>query len=132
MDMQGALRARVLADPTVAAKAGTRVYWGVRPQGEALPAVVLNVISEPHEFHLKGPNDFRASRVQVDALASSYGDALKIAEALIVALVQPNRSNGVVFQHADAEGPRNQGEDTAGGFVHRHSSDFLIRHRMEG
>jgi hypothetical protein len=128
MDMQEALRALIVADSAVAAIAGTRVYWGVRPQDKPLPAIVLQTVSDPRPQHLKGFETFRGTRVQADCLAATFAQARALAEAVIAAAIGPAAQGGVTFQRGDADGPRDLGEDTANGYVHNQSVDLLIRH----
>jgi hypothetical protein len=51
MDMEGALRARIVALATAAA---ARVYWVDRPQGTALPSITLQIISGDHPYTYSG------------------------------------------------------------------------------
>lgn len=126
MDMQGALRARLLAAAPVTTLVGTRVYWVDRPQASALPAIVLQVISDPRPQHLKGFEDLRETRVQMDVFGSSYAQVRTLAEAAIAAVVPENTSNGIIFNRALVDGARDLGERTETMFIHRHSTDLLI------
>lgn len=104
MDMEGALRARLLAAAPVTSVAGTRIYWMSRPQGALLPAIVLQGgRSAEREQHLKGLNDLQFARVQVDSLALSFAAALALKNAAIAALIEENTSNGIQFNHATIE-----------------------------
>ncbi|GLT01804.1 hypothetical protein GCM10007897_32020 [Sphingobium jiangsuense] len=135
MDFQAGLLARLLADPAVSGIAGTRVHWLDRPQAEALPAISLQVISDPRPQHLKGFDGARDTTVQVDCWAASYGEALALARASIAALAPPATISGKRFGGTQVIGQRDLGE-TVGGvgsrsggtFIHRQSVDFLVRH----
>jgi hypothetical protein len=128
-DMQTALRARIIAAETSAAG---RVHWGIRPQGAPLPAVRLITISDPRPMHLKGFEDYRETGVQADCMASIYEVARALATDVINAVFPPATVDGIQFLNAGIEGPRDLGEDTAGGYVHRLVVDLLIRHGVEG
>ncbi len=129
-DFATALRARLAADTAVGAAVGTKVCWGIVPQGAALPYVRLQAISDPRPEHLAGYDGARQTRVQADAFASTYGEARAIAEAMISAVAQPATVGGVQFGRVKAEGPRDLGEDTANGYVHRASVDLLVDHKL--
>ena len=128
-DLQTALVRRLIATPAVAALAGTKINWGKVPQGTAKPYVELVVVSDPRPQHLKGYNGSRGTRVQADCYAETYGAADKLAKAIIAALAEPASTADGRFGRTHAEGPRDLGEDTAAGFVHRASVDLLVRHR---
>jgi hypothetical protein len=126
LDMQGALRARLLAAAPVTALVGQRVYWVDRPQASQLPAIVLQVISDPRPQHLKGFEDLRETRVQMDIFGTSYGQVRTLTEAALAAVVPENTSNGIIFNRALVDGARDLGERTETQFIHRHSTDLLI------
>lgn len=129
-DFEQALLARLVADSGVAALAGSRLYWGIIPQGKARPYVRLQVISDPRPQHLKGYFGARQTRVRADCMADKYGDARALAAAVIAALAEPATQDGVHFGRTKAEGPRTDGEDTDSGFVHRASVDLLAEHKL--
>ncbi|AMK19333.1 tail completion protein gp17 [Sphingobium sp. MI1205] len=129
MDFHAGLRARLLADSGVAAIVGTRVSWLERPQGAALPAITLQVISDPRPQHLKGLDGARGTRVQLDCWAASFAQALALARAAIATLQPPTTIEGKKFGNARIDGQRDLGETAAGGaFVHRQSVDLFIWH----
>lgn len=128
MDMQSGLRARLLADTTVAAATAGRVFWVQRPQATALPAITLQTISDPRPDHLQGFDAARATRVQLDCWASSFDAALTLARAAIATLAAPENISGKQFGPARVDGQRDLGEDVNGTFVHRQSVDLLVWH----
>lgn len=134
MDMQGALRARLLAAAPVIALVGNRVDWMTRPQSAGLPAITLQTISDDRPKHLKGYQGFRETRVQCDCWASTYAQSRALAEEVIGVVSPPHAGNGIRFDHAIADGPRDLGEMVGGAantgttFVHRASVDFIIWH----
>lgn len=131
MDMQAALRARLLADASVAALVGTRVSWVERPQGDALPAVTLTTIAGDRDQHLKGFTGMRSTTVQADCWASGYGQARALAEAVIAATVPAGSFSGVQFGRTFAGEPRDLGDSASGTFIHRQSVDLTVYHYGE-
>lgn len=125
-DFATALRTRMLTNGDVAALVGVKVHWGNPPQGTLLPYVRLNTISDPRPQHLKDYDSARQVRVQVDCFAASYAAARALAEKIIAATATPATVGGVKFGRIKAEGPRDLGEDTTTGFVHRASVDLLV------
>lgn len=104
MDLEQAITARLLGAAPVTAIAGARVYWDERPQASALPALVLQVISDPRPQHLQGFNSLRATRVQVDALAATRASARALIEAAIAALVPEAIVGGITFNRGQVDG----------------------------
>lgn len=129
-DLQTALVNRLLAAPDVAAIAATRIKWGIVPQSTPKPYIRMQVISDTRPQHLKGYDGSRPTRVQVDCFAETYGAAAALAHAVIAAVSEPVTTPDGRFGRTHAEGPRDLGEDTEDGFVHRASLDLLVRHRL--
>lgn len=129
MDWQSALRARLVADITLAALVGTRVYWAERPQNSLLPAVTLLTISDGREQHLKGIETLQASRVQIDVWAATYASGRAVAEAVLSASIPANLGNGVQFSRAMVDlGPRDLVETTGTQTIFRTSMDLIFHH----
>lgn len=136
MNFREAVTYRLLHDAAVTAIAQARVNWMVRPQSEALPAVTLQVVSDPRTSHLKGEDDARFTRLQADCWAETYLGAVDLAFAVIRAMEQPATVQGKRFGQAQVEGPRDLGEtvgsggdaQSSGTFIHRQSVDFIIWH----
>lgn len=129
MEMGQALLARLGAGSATQPIAGARIHWVARPQGEDLPAVVLNTVSESRPQHLAGFDDMRTARVQASAFALKYGDARALIEAVIADLVPVAEVEDVRFWRADVEGPRDLGDQPdSGGFVHHVTADLIIRY----
>ena len=131
-----AILARLEADADVTAFVGTRIHWLVRPQGSALPALVLQVVSETRTQHLKGFDDCFEARVQVAAQAERYSDSRALAEAAVAALidiaevVDPSGAN-VIFWRGAVDGPRDLGTQEETRFVHRAVADLTIRYAVQ-
>lgn len=127
MDFEGATRARLTGAAAVTAINGGRVYWVDRPQASALPASVLDKAGGTREQHLKGFNDLRPTRVQLDSFATTYSQAKALLEAMIDALVPENTSNGIQFNRALVDGePQTLGERTETQFIHHHTVDLIM------
>lgn len=79
---------RILSLSAVTALVGTRVYQLKLPQKGTLPAVRVQLISEPTSYHLRGGSGMYRSRVQVDAYAAEasggdpYASATDVAAAI--------------------------------------------------
>jgi hypothetical protein len=129
MDMQGALRARLLANTEVAAMVSRRIEWLLRPQGQALPAITLTTVSDDRPDTMKGFAAMRSTRVQVDCWAQEYATARALAEAVIVAAALPAASNGIRFGRAGVEGPRDLTEETTPGTIARATLDLIVWHQ---
>lgn len=126
MDMRQALRARLKAAVPVTTLVGTRIDWGPRKQSDALPAVTLQVVSDPRPQHLKGDQPLRATRVQIDCWAGDYQTSRATADAAIAALAPEQTGNGVRFNRSLVDGDRDLGEQTDTGFIHRTSIDLIV------
>lgn len=128
MDLAKALIARLDAAAAVTDVAGSRTYWLVRPQNSALPAVVLQVVGGERAQHLDGFEDMRTVRVQAACLAEKHSVSRTLAEAVTAALVPEAEVDGVLFWRASADEPRDLGNQTDTGFVHRAVVDLIIRY----
>ncbi len=123
--METALRTRVMA---AVPQVGTRVYWGIRPQNSALPAIVLTTVSDNRTQHMAGFDDYQAKRVQVDCYAKTYDEAVTLREAVIDGVV-PEALQGVTrFLRSFVNNTMTRGEDTTNGYVHRQMLDLTIWH----
>lgn len=100
MDMEGALRARLLAAAPVTTIVGTRIYWEDRPQASALPSITLSVVVDGRDQHMGGFESVRDTEVQVDVWATSYSQKKTLKEAVIAALAPAQTGNGIRFQGA--------------------------------
>lgn len=125
MNMQGALRARLIAAATAA---GSQVSWVDRPQGTALPAITLQTISGSRPQTYEGFQGWRETRVQADAWGTSYGEANGIREAIIAAAGVLETVNGVRFDRTEFENERDGLEQLDTATVYRAGIDLLVRH----
>lgn len=125
MDMEGALRARLLAAAPITALVGQRVYWVDRPQASALPAITLQIIDEDRAQHMQGFQATQQTTVQIDIWADKYGQGKALKEAVITALAPRATFNGVRFDRAFVRA-RDLSERTEAQFIHRPSLDFYL------
>jgi len=129
MDMPAALRARILASADVRRLVAQRVYWMQRAQATALPAIVLQTISDVRGQHMRGFQSLRSTRVRADVWAGGsdgYAAARQVSEAVIAAVVAEHRANGIHFRRAQIEGPRDLLEDGQTAPIFRCSTDLLL------
>ncbi len=126
MDMPAALRTRILASADVTRLVGQRVYWMQRAQAAALPAIVLQTISDVRGQHMRGFQSLRSTRVRADVWADGYGAARQVSEAVIAAAVAEHRANGIHFRRAQIEGPRDLLEDGQTAPIFRCSTDLML------
>jgi len=106
--------------------ASGRVYWVDRPQTAALPAVTLQTVSDARPQHLKGFNELRPTRVQIDTWGDTYAAAKTLMEQVIAAAVPENTSNGIRFDRAIVDNVQDLGERVADKFIHRQSADLIF------
>ncbi len=92
--MEADLITRLLATVGVTALVSTRINWSRRPQGAALPAIVLHRVSGTPDVHHGGASGLVVSRVQVDCWAASYGSAKAIARAVQTAITAQSFTQG--------------------------------------
>lgn len=123
--METDLRTRVMAAvPAV----GTRVYWGIRPQGSPLPAIVLTTVADQRSQHMTDFDTYQAKRVQVDCYAATYAQATELREAVIAGIV-PAATQGLTrFLRSFVNNTMSRGEDTTNGYVHRQMIDLTVWH----
>jgi hypothetical protein len=82
-DIRPALRAFLLANPTVtAAVGGERIFPVVMPQGERRTSLVINTISETTDHHTQGSSGMVMARCQLDVYAPNPDDADTLARAV--------------------------------------------------
>lgn len=128
MSIEVALRARLLAASAVTAAVGTRIDWTQRPQATALPAIVLQVVSDARPQTMKALQEYRPTLVQVDVFAKTRGEVVTIREAAIAAVLPAATQSGVSFRRAMIDSVRDLSTNTDMGFVHRDSIDITLWH----
>lgn len=126
--MKTALLGRLKADLALAARVGARIYWQSRPQGDPLPGITLQVISDPRPQHMKGFHDLRATRVQADVWGATEKDVAEIVE-LLVAAVAPEKVQGDTrFDRSFVDGGRDLPERLGDQTINRTSLDLIVHH----
>ncbi len=85
MTVEDAVVARLLSLADVTALVSTRVYLDKLPQSPTYPCVLVQQVSEPEDYHLRGGSATKTSRVQVDAFAREVSGVNPYALASAVA-----------------------------------------------
>lgn len=129
MSWEAAAAGRLLDAPAVATIVGQRVDWTRRPQGAPLPAIVLELISDPRPQTHDGADSIRWSRVRAKCLAETRAGAISLREAVIAALVPAGAFGGVWFDNSYVDQVRDLGGDTETGFVECDAVDFILWHK---
>lgn len=119
-------------DAGVTAIASTRVGWGRRRQGSALPAVTLYRVSGAPTYAMEGPDGYVEARVQVDLFADTQAEVMALRDAVVLAASGYRGTVGTtafqgVFVVREANFSDAGETDTAR--LARISIDFTIHHR---
>lgn len=126
--MEAALIAKLLATAGVTNLVSTRINWSRRPQGAALPAIVLQRVSGTPDVHHAGASGLVVSRVQVDCWAASYGSAKAVARAVETAVTAQTFTQGATRFDViliDSERDDSTDETTP---LFRTSLDLMVHH----
>jgi hypothetical protein len=127
--MEEALRSALLANVGLAALTSTRIYWVNRPQGTALPAVVLHRISGQPDMHMTGPSGLTESRVQADCYGATYAASVGLARALEAALSGYSGTiSGIKFSSITIDGIRSDYEGAEPDEIYSTSLDLMAWH----
>jgi hypothetical protein len=123
--MEEAFRAIIKAAAGVTAIT-SQVDFGRIPQGVALPAIVLQTISDTNTHHMQGPSSLHPGRVQVDCYANTYGGAKVLSRAVLSAL---DGYKGGNFQGIFHENSRDESEGGTNEVTrpYRVSMDFMTQ-----
>lgn len=123
--MDEALHALLLANAALTARVGQRVFWGEAKQGEALPAVVLNIISAVDHAHMSG-GGYIVYRVQIDCIGVDR-PAARLVSRDVTAAINRTRNGSIRFVQSDGE--RETVGDAAGQRAFVVQQDYLITWR---
>ncbi len=131
-----ALRAFLLGDTDVAALVVDRVYPLRNPQKATPPWIVLTLVSDIRDPHLRGIQAQAKARYQVDCWAQTYDGAVTLGA--LCARRLSGFQGTLTLQTSPAQAvsvtifPENQmvifEEDIQGGLC-RHSADYFVWHR---
>lgn len=80
--MEEDFRSLLMADIAISNLVSNRVNYTTHPQGQPLPGLVLNVVSDAEEYTLQGPTGVSQARIQVDCYADTYGAAKLLSRAV--------------------------------------------------
>lgn len=133
MTLEDAIEARLLASDDLTARIVDRVGWTRRLAG--IPAITLQVISDPRPQHFKGFQPTRPSLVQLDVWSADPREAAMIRDLCIAILTPAEIVESVRFQRAmvtsvrsGAEPDRSGDSQSYAGELHRKSIDFSFLH----
>lgn len=111
--MEEEFRALLTGNAAVTAIVGGRINFGAHPQGQPLPAIVLNTVSDIEDYHMNGAGGLSTGRVQVDVYAGTYG-AAKIAARAAKAALHFYRGGGFfLITHISSRDTREGGSNEA-------------------
>ncbi len=104
-----------------------RISAGILPQGTALPAISITLVSNNYGQQINGQSSWNISRVQVTVIASTYVQQAAIM-ALVKAAVPRSRGtiNGVAVESIlrEGEGPDFIDPDTS---FYMQSIDYIVQ-----
>lgn len=123
--MDEALWTALTADEAVSAIVGASVYWSEYPQGTAIPAIVLNVVSGADQPTLRGTDQVWTYRVQIDCYAANRPQVRQLSRAVIRCL-NGYRDGGILGAFIISQRDMSAEVDTT---AHRYSMDFSIVYR---
>lgn len=135
-DLRGALRSFLLADSGIStAVGGSRIYPGIIAQGQTLPSIVYNLVTEQTDQTMQGASGLVSPRFQIDAWAQSQDDADNLARLIKNRIdgfrgVWPYGSNSpkdvIYVQGVFSQNARYNYDDVAQPKLHGVSRDYVI------
>lgn len=127
--MEEALRAILLGAGSITSKTGLRVDWGLRPQGQQLPAIALTAINDGPEGHSLDGAGVSRGLVQIDCYGATYGAAKTLSRAVRTLM---DGAKTPVFQGIFLNGARDLSETDGVTPIHRVSMDFTVFYQFTG
>lgn len=125
MSMSGDLRDRL----KTAAIAGARIYRDERPPKSPLPAVRMQVVSDPRPSTMEGRQALRETTVQFDCMGTERAEADDLAEQVIALAEQAGTVGATSFQRSFVDSLRTYSERSPEGVVTYVSSlDLRVWH----
>lgn len=128
MSWEIALVQRLLDDPAVAAIVGQRIEWDDLAPGTPLPAITLQVISDPQPQNNDGFDGVWPTRVQLNALAKTKSDAIVLRKAAVDALIKEATVGDVTFLRSFVDGGGSDAVQLPTGRRCRDRKDLIIWH----
>lgn len=128
MSWEAALVQRLLDDPAVAALVGQRIEWDDLAPDTPLPAITLQVISDPQPQNNDGFDTFWPSRIQLNALAKKKADAVALRKAAVPVAIAEGTVGTTTFLRSFVDGGGSDAEDTPTGRRCRERKDLIIWH----
>ncbi len=126
--MEADLIAKLLASSGVTALVSTRINWSRRPQGSALPAIVLHRIDGLPDVTHGGASGLVVSRIQADCWAASYGAAKAVARAIETAITAQTFTQGSTrFDVILIDSERDDTSDQSDTPLFRTSLDLMVQ-----
>jgi len=130
MSAELVIKALLDADAGVAALVATRLYSDVRPEGDVLPAIVWNEISDAPRppIDITTGAEPMTGRIQVNCLAASSSGVKALKDAVIGACHKHSGSIGGISVQAvlqDTAGPRSYDALVD---IHQQSVDFIVQY----
>lgn len=137
ISLREAMVAGLLADSGISALVGARVFPGVVPQNQVLPAIAWQIITIPRRVNLtlNKPATIVPARVQFSAVSKLLPDTMLVSEAIRQAFqgfTGPLTSNGPWIVETVLVDERDMNEDQKDGTgraVFRTVLDYLFRYR---
>lgn len=120
--MDEALWEALTSDAGVSAIVGGQVYWSDYPQGAAVPAIVLNIVSGSDAPTLQGTDQVWTYRVQVDCYALNRPQVRQLSRAVIDCL-NGYRAGDILGAFIISQRDLSAEVDAT---AHRYSMDFSI------
>ncbi len=97
MSFEKALAKRLLMAGPIAGKVASRVDWMRRPQGAALPAITLQIITDTRDQHYGGFHP-SVTRVQCDVWTDDFLASTELRDLIVPVLVPAAKVDGIRFQ----------------------------------
>ena len=125
------LRNFILADPTVAALIGTRMYPITMPQKPTLPSVTYQVVSGTSRAVMLHDDNLPMTRVQIDAWSLTMSVSMQVDDAIRSLFhnfvgAELGGSPGVYVAGVLKDNPRNDYESDT--LLYRVSRDYRVFH----
>jgi hypothetical protein len=125
--MEEALRAKLLANPAIAAMA-KKIVWGARPDASLLPSITLQQVGAGRNYTHGGADDLTDPLIQFDYWATSQFEAWTLERLVTSEMETPGTIGGVSFPAAFLESQQDfDPEDIdGGGTVYRRIADWRV------